>query len=72
MNPNSNNSNDPLSISINPNDYEQITAISTIESQFNEVGEVVDAENILIETEIQDVDDLNVDTDAEENLVPAQ
>ncbi|GKD32307.1 hypothetical protein Tco_1247816, partial [Tanacetum coccineum] len=33
---------------------------------------VVDEENLLIETEIQDVDNLNVDTDAEENLVTAQ
>ncbi|GJV92515.1 hypothetical protein Tco_1540328 [Tanacetum coccineum] len=58
MNPNSNNSNDPLTISINPNNYEQITAISTIENQLNEADLVVDAENLLIEIEIQDVDDL--------------
>ncbi|GKF17569.1 hypothetical protein Tco_0062487, partial [Tanacetum coccineum] len=37
----------------------------------NEADLVVDAENLLIETEIQDVYDLNVDTDTEENLVPA-
>ncbi|GJT28765.1 hypothetical protein Tco_0909040 [Tanacetum coccineum] len=39
------------------------------DTQLNEADLVVDAENILIETEIQDVDDLNVDTDLEENLV---
>ncbi|GKC70298.1 hypothetical protein Tco_1116181, partial [Tanacetum coccineum] len=35
----------------------------------NEANLVVDAENLLIETEIQDVDDLNVDTDLKENLI---
>ncbi|GKD42049.1 hypothetical protein Tco_1266694 [Tanacetum coccineum] len=37
----------------------------------NESDLVVDAKNLLIETKIQDEDDLNVDIDAEENLVPA-
>ncbi|GJU16368.1 hypothetical protein Tco_1144334 [Tanacetum coccineum] len=41
------------------------------DNQLNEADLVVDAENLLIETEIQDVDDLTVDTDAEENLVTA-
>ncbi|GJX65387.1 hypothetical protein Tco_0299730 [Tanacetum coccineum] len=58
MNPNSNNSNDPLTIPINPNNYEQITAISTIKNQLNEADLFVDANFFLIEIEIQDVDDL--------------
>ncbi|GJT85210.1 hypothetical protein Tco_1066927 [Tanacetum coccineum] len=37
----------------------------------NESDLVVDAKNLLIKTKIQDEDDLNVDIDAEENLVPA-
>ncbi|GJX41881.1 FAR1-related sequence 5-like protein [Tanacetum coccineum] len=41
------------------------------DNQLNEVDMVVDDENLLIATEIQDVDNLNVETDAEENLVPA-
>ncbi|GJY03951.1 hypothetical protein Tco_0369891 [Tanacetum coccineum] len=41
------------------------------DNQVNEADMVVDEENLLIETEIQDVDNLNVDTDAEENLVTA-
>ncbi|GJT75236.1 hypothetical protein Tco_1041961 [Tanacetum coccineum] len=41
------------------------------DNQLNEVDMVVDDENLLIETEIQDVDNLNVDTDAKENLVIA-
>ncbi|GJV99632.1 protein phosphatase 2C and cyclic nucleotide-binding/kinase domain-containing protein [Tanacetum coccineum] len=58
---------------INPNDGLTLTSnpISTIENQLNEADLVVDAENLLIETEIQDVYDLNVDTDTEENLVLA-
>ncbi|GKD16930.1 hypothetical protein Tco_1206088, partial [Tanacetum coccineum] len=39
------------------------------DTQLNEADLVVDVENLLIETEIQDVDDLNVDTDLKENLV---
>nr|GEV12657.1 hypothetical protein [Tanacetum cinerariifolium] len=39
------------------------------EPMLNEADLVIDAENLLIEIEIQDVDDHNVDTDAEENLI---
>ncbi|GKC81800.1 hypothetical protein Tco_1137517, partial [Tanacetum coccineum] len=39
------------------------------DTQLNKADLVFDAENLLIETEIQDVDDLNVDTDLEENLL---
>ncbi|GJT42282.1 hypothetical protein Tco_0950997 [Tanacetum coccineum] len=39
------------------------------DTQLNEADLVVDAENLLIETEIQDVDDLIVDTDLKENLI---
>ncbi|GJY51926.1 retrovirus-related pol polyprotein from transposon TNT 1-94 [Tanacetum coccineum] len=38
------------------------------DTQLNKADLVVDAENLLIKTEIQDVDDLNVDTDLKENL----
>ncbi|GJT11968.1 hypothetical protein Tco_0859010 [Tanacetum coccineum] len=41
------------------------------DNQLNEADLVVDARNLLIETEIQDMDGLNVDTDAKENLVAA-
>ncbi|GKB03543.1 hypothetical protein Tco_0831686 [Tanacetum coccineum] len=39
------------------------------DTQLIEEDLVVDDENLLIETEIQDVDDIDVDKDAEENFI---
>ncbi|GJX36043.1 hypothetical protein Tco_0247600 [Tanacetum coccineum] len=54
------------------NDYQPPTADETLTAITLTIADiVVDDENLLIETEIQDVDNLNVKTDAEENLIPA-